>query len=40
MTRAIKPLEATRDCVSPEALKAMKDGIERLRRLGVEAIDD
>jgi hypothetical protein len=25
---------------SPEALKAMKDRIERLRRLGVEAIDD
>jgi len=25
---------------SPEALKAMKDGIERLRQLGVEAIDD
>jgi rifampin ADP-ribosylating transferase len=24
----------------PEALKAMKDNIERLRRLGVEAIDD
>ncbi len=25
---------------SPEALKAMKDNIERLRQLGVEAIDD
>jgi len=25
---------------APEALKAMKDNIERLRRLGVEAIDD
>jgi hypothetical protein len=25
---------------SPEALKAMQDGIERLRELGVEAIDD
>jgi len=25
---------------SPEALKSMKDGIERLRQLGVEAIDD
>jgi len=25
---------------TPEALKAMKDGIERLRQLGVEAIDD
>src|SRR5580693_6466412 len=25
---------------SPEALKAMKDGIARLRQLGVEAIDD
>ena len=25
---------------SPEALKAMKDHIERLRQLGVEAIDD
>ena len=25
---------------APEALKAMKDGVERARRLGVEAIDD
>ena len=25
---------------SPEALKAMKDNLERLKRLGVEAIDD
>jgi rifampin ADP-ribosylating transferase len=25
---------------SPEALKAMKDGLERLKRLGVEPIDD
>lgn len=25
---------------SPEALKAIKDHIERLRQLGVEAIDD
>jgi rifampin ADP-ribosylating transferase len=25
---------------SPEALKAMKDGLERLRRFGVEPIDD
>ena len=25
---------------SPEALQAMKDNIERLRRLGIEAIDD
>ena len=25
---------------SPEALKAMKDHIERLRQLGVEAVDD
>ena len=25
---------------SPEALQTMKDGIERLRLLGVEAIDD
>jgi rifampin ADP-ribosylating transferase len=25
---------------SPEELKAMKDHIERLRRLGVEAIED
>jgi rifampin ADP-ribosylating transferase len=25
---------------SPEALKAMKDGLERLERLGVEPIDD
>ena len=26
--------------LSPEALKAMKDNLERLRKLGVEAIDD
>ena len=25
---------------SPEALKAMKDNLERLKQLGVEAIDD
>ena len=25
---------------SPEQIQAMKDGLERLRRLGVEAIDD
>lgn len=25
---------------SPEALKAMKDSLERLKRLGVEAFDD
>jgi Rifampin ADP-ribosyl transferase len=25
---------------SPEALKAMKDGVERARQLGIEAIDD
>ncbi len=25
---------------SPEALKAMKDGLERLKQLGVEPIDD
>ena len=25
---------------SPEVLKAMKDNLERLKRLGVEAIDD
>lgn len=25
---------------SPEALKTMKDNLERLKRLGVEAIDD
>jgi Rifampin ADP-ribosyl transferase len=25
---------------SPEALQAMKDGLERLKRLGIEAIDD
>jgi rifampin ADP-ribosylating transferase len=25
---------------SPEALKTMKDGVERARQLGIEAIDD
>jgi hypothetical protein len=25
---------------SPEALQAMKDGVERARQLGIEAIDD
>ena len=43
--RSREPLRVTGEVTdwqghSPEALKAMKDNIERLRRLGVEAIDD
>jgi rifampin ADP-ribosylating transferase len=43
--RSRAPLQVVGDVTdwqghSPEALKAMKDPIERLRRLGVEAIDD
>jgi rifampin ADP-ribosylating transferase len=43
--RSREPLRVTGEVTdwqghSPEALKAMKDGIERLRQLGVEAIDD
>lgn len=43
--RSREPLRVTGEVTdwqghSPEALKAMKDNLERLRRLGVEAIDD
>ena len=43
--RSREPLRVTGEVTdwqghSPEALKAMKDGIERLKRLGVEPIDD
>ncbi len=43
--RSREPLRVTGEVTdwqghTPEALKAMKDGIERLRRLGVEPIDD
>lgn len=43
--RSREPLRVTGEVTdwqghSPEALQAMKDGIERLRQLGVEAIDD
>jgi len=43
--RSREPLRVTGEVTdwqghSPEALKDMKDNIERLRRLGVEAIDD
>ena len=43
--RSREPLRVTGEVTdwqghSPEALKAMKDNIERLRRLGVEAIED
>ncbi|WP_442921872.1 NAD(+)--rifampin ADP-ribosyltransferase [Microcoleus sp. ARI1-A5] len=43
--RSREPLRVTGEVTdwqghSPEALKAMKDNIERLRQLGVEAIDD
>jgi len=44
--RSREPLRVTGECTdwqgySPEALKAMKDNIERLlRQLGAEAIDD
>src|SRR5687768_5912926 len=42
--RSREPLRVTREVTdwqghSPEQLKEMKDGLERLRRLGVEAID-
>lgn len=43
--RSREPLRVTGEVTdwqghSPEALKAMKDGLERLKRLGVEPIDD
>jgi len=43
--RARAPLRVTGEVAdwkghSPEALKAMKNGLERLKRLGVEPIDD
>jgi len=43
--RSREPLRVTGEVThwqghSPEALKAMKDGLERLERLGVEPIDD
>lgn len=43
--RSREPLQVTGEITdwqghSPEALKAMKDGLERLERLGVEPIDD
>ena len=43
--RSREPLRVTGECTdwqghSPEALKAMKDNLERLKQLGVEAIDD
>ena len=43
--RSREPLRVTGEVTewqghSPEELKAMKDNLERLRRLGVEAIDD
>jgi hypothetical protein len=43
--RSREPLRVTGEVAdwqghSPEALKAMKDNLERLKRLGVEAIDD
>ena len=43
--RSREPLRVTGDVTdwqghSPEALKAMKDNLERLKRLGVEPIDD
>ena len=43
--RSREPLRVTGEVAdwkghSPEALKAMKDGLERLKRLGVEPIDD
>lgn len=43
--RSRNPLRITGEVIdwqghSPEALKAMKDRLERLRQLGVEAIDD
>lgn len=43
--RSREPLRVTGECTdwqghSPEVLKAMKDNLERLKQLGVEAIDD
>lgn len=43
--RSREPLRVTGEVTdwqgrSPEAVKAMKDNLERFRRLGVEAIDD
>jgi hypothetical protein len=43
--RSREPLRVTGELTdwqghSPEALKAMKDGLEEVRRLGIEAIDD
>lgn len=43
--RSREPLRVTGECTdwqghSPEVLKAMKDNVERLEQLGVEAIDD
>ena len=43
--RSREPLRVTGELAdwqghSPEALKAMKDNLERLKRLAVEAIDD
>jgi len=43
--RSREPLRVTGECTgwqghSPEEVKAMKDNLERLRRLGVEPIDD
>jgi hypothetical protein len=43
--RSREPLRVTGEVTdwqghSPEALKAMKDGLEEVRRLGIEAIDD
>ncbi len=43
--RSREPLRVTGECTdwqghSAEALKAMKDGLERLKQMGVEAIDD
>ncbi len=43
--RSREPLRVTGECTDwqghpPEELKAMKDGLERLKRLGVEPIDD
>lgn len=43
--RSREPLRVTGECTdwqghAPEVLKAMKDNLEQLKRLGVEAIDD
>jgi rifampin ADP-ribosylating transferase len=43
--RSREPLRVTGECTdwqghSPEAIKAMKDNVERLTRLGIEPIDD